>query len=189
MLSFGTEGLLLGQLERRERRRRGERGRGWRGLRQEGRNGGGPGKSVRHHIVLAGSVMESCGKFRKEGQLALLAAGFGRGEAVESGQEGLMVSKHMERTALQEGAEMEEGGVNGLQLPIKSGVIELGRGELGREEGQRTPRAVLFLLEDGGHVSVRRIGSEGKWRSRVRVSKNGGGGKGPLGGREGGRHV
>ena len=74
-------------------------------------------------------------KFRDEGQLALLAAGLWRRKAVESGQEGFMISEEEKGAALEVVPKVEDGRIDRQQLPVKCGVTALSGREFGGVEG------------------------------------------------------
>ena len=187
LLCFRAGELLLCKREGREIRWWGEgrsgrqRRRGWGGLRWAG-------QGVGDGVGSARSVGCRDGEFGNEGQLALLAARLWWGKAVEGGQEGLVVSEEGERAALQVSSEVEEGRINSQELPVKSGVFLLGRGEFGGIEGEGHPVGTLALLEDSANVGVGGVCGEAEGRGRVRVDKESGTGEGRLGGPESSLH-
>ena len=70
-------------------------------------------------------------KFGNESQLSLLAAGFGDRLTSESGDERFVISEESERTTFEKITIVEKGVVNSLELPVKSGIPLLRRGEFG----------------------------------------------------------
>ena len=70
-------------------------------------------------------------KFGNESQLPLLAAKFGNRLASESGDERFVISEESERTTFEKITIVEKRGVNSLELPVKSGIPLLRRGEFG----------------------------------------------------------
>ena len=70
-------------------------------------------------------------KFGNESQLPLLAAGFGDRLTSESGDERFVIGEESERTTFEKITIVEKGGVNSLELPVKSGIPLLRRGEFG----------------------------------------------------------
>ena len=70
-------------------------------------------------------------KFGNESQLPLLAGEFGNRLASESGDERFVIGKESERTTFEKITIVEKGGVNSLELSVKSGIPLLRRGEFG----------------------------------------------------------
>ena len=70
-------------------------------------------------------------KFGNESQLSLLAARFGDRLTSESGDERFVISEESERTTFEKIPIVEKRGVNSLELPVKSGIPLLRRGEFG----------------------------------------------------------
>ena len=70
-------------------------------------------------------------KFRNESQLPLLAAGFGNRLTSESGDERFVIGEESERTTFEKITIVEKGGVNSLELSVKSGIPLLRRGQFG----------------------------------------------------------
>ena len=70
-------------------------------------------------------------KFGNESQLPLLAARFRNRLTSESGDERFVISEESERTTFEKITIVEKRGVNSLELPVKSGIPLLRRGEFG----------------------------------------------------------
>ena len=64
----------------------------------------------------------------------------------------MVISEQSERTALEEVTVVEERGIDGLELTIKSGVALLRRCEFGREKGKGLPGPLDLLLENSTDV-------------------------------------
>jgi hypothetical protein len=75
-------------------------------------------------------VPESQGKLREKGKLTLLPGGPGRMDAVKGGDKRLMVCEQSEGPSFEQKTEMTDSQKNGQKLPIKGGIIPLGRGKL-----------------------------------------------------------
>ena len=67
--------------------------------------------------------------------------------AGESSDQRFVISKESKRTTFQEIAVMEEGGINSLELTVKSGVALLRKGEFGREKGKRWANTMNLLVK------------------------------------------
>ena len=116
------------------------------GVRDSG--GGGRDRASATTLDTPSSVADGEVKLRKKGQLALLAGRLGNGGAGQGGNKRLVISEQSERTALEEITVVEERGIDGLELTIKSGVALLRRCEFGREKGEGLPGPLDLLLEN-----------------------------------------
>ena len=65
-----------------------------------------------------------------------------------------MVGESSERPALEETPEVPDGEVEGKELPIECGVLDLGLPQLPAEEGEGLPTVPDPLLEDGAYRYV-----------------------------------
>ena len=144
-LYLGAMSLLLSKVKRRERRSHRKNGSGGGGERQRRwRSRQGISDDIGHPSSVADGEVE----LRKKGQLALLAGRLGNGGAGQGGNKRLVISEQSERTALEEVTVVEERGIDGLELTIKSGVALLRRCEFGREKGEGLPGPLDLLLEN-----------------------------------------
>jgi len=86
--------------------------------------------------------------------VAALPGGPGVRDLVKGEGQRLMIREQRELAALQHVAEVPDGLHTGEELPVKRRVVDLGGGELLREEPQRLPgrRRRRLLLEYRAHM-------------------------------------
>ena len=103
-------------------------------------------------------------------------------------QERFVISEKEKRMALKVIPEVEEGGMNSKQLPIKGGVMALCRGKFGGVKGKGEPVTMVPLLKHSTNVRVGSVSGETDGGGWIGMGEESGLGKCRFSSLEGGVH-
>jgi hypothetical protein len=127
-------------------------------------------------------------KLHQVGEMALLRSGQGGQHAENCGRERLVVRLQHEVAALQQETVVADRCEGGQQLPVESGVFELGWRQLAGEKGQGLVAGRHQLLKDRPDVGGGRVDGQKQGGAGYRVAEWHGCRQGSFGGQEGGLH-